>query len=105
VRIKVRGGTAAHGEPSLCETCRWSTIVRGTTLRDEIVECDALSYRNKRVTFPVASCSRYVNRNHPTIREMEQTAWLLRSDPHRNQIGFVHSSRFTDDERYVLEED
>jgi hypothetical protein len=36
---------------------------------------------------------------------MEETAWLLRSDPHRKQVGFVHSSRLTDDERYVLEED
>jgi len=36
---------------------------------------------------------------------MEQTAWVLRSDPHRNQMGFVRSSRLTDEERYVLDED
>jgi len=36
---------------------------------------------------------------------MEEIAWILRSDPRRNQAGFVHSSKLTDDERYVLQED
>jgi len=36
---------------------------------------------------------------------MEDTAWVLRSDPRRQQIGFVHASKLTDDERYVLQED
>jgi hypothetical protein len=36
---------------------------------------------------------------------MEDLAWILRSDPHRNQVGFVRSSRLTDEERYVLDED
>ena len=104
MRIKVRGGTVAHDQRSLCETCRWSTIIRGVRLQDEIVECSQLYGRNQRVLFPVTSCSRHVDRNHPTIREMEDMAWLLRSDPHR-KLGFVHSSRVTDDERYVVEED
>ena len=104
MRIKVRGGTIADAQRSLCETCRWATIVRGARLGDEIVECAQLWYRNQRVPFPVASCSRYVNYNHPTIREMEETAWLLRSDPHK-QVGFVHASRLSDEERYVIEED
>ena len=105
MRIKVRGGTVDHGQRSLCETCRWSTVIRGARLGDEIVECGELSYSNRRVPFPVTSCSRYVDRNHPGIREMEETAWILRSDPQRNQAGFVRSSRLNDDERYVLEED
>jgi hypothetical protein len=105
VQIKVRGGTVAQNERPLCETCRWSTIIRGVRFGDEIVECGQLSYRNQRVPFPVVSCTGYANRNHPSIREMEETAWLLRSDPRRNQVGFVHSSRLSDEERYVLEED
>jgi hypothetical protein len=42
---------------------------------------------------------------HPSIREMEETAWLLRSDARRNQIGFVQGFRLRDEERFVLEED
>jgi hypothetical protein len=105
VRIKVRGGTLAGGEKSLCETCRWSTIIRGLRLQDEIVECKQLSFDNPRVPFPVAFCSDYANRNHPSIREMEETAWILRSDPHRHQIGFVRASRLSEEERHKLEED
>ena len=105
MRIKIRGGTVNHGEPSLCETCRWSTVIRGAKLGDEIVECDQLSYRNQRVPFPVVSCTRYSDRRLASVKEMEDLAWILRSDPHRNEVGFVRSSRLTDEERYVLDED
>lgn len=105
MRIKIRGGTADHGQRSLCETCRWATVIRGTRLDDEIVHCAQLSWKNQRVTFPVVSCSSYGDRRRPTVREMEEIAWILRSDPQRNKIGFVRSSRLSDAERYVLEED
>jgi hypothetical protein len=105
VRINVRGGTVDHGQRSLCETCRWATIIRGTRLEDEIVECSELGYHDRRIRFAVTSCSGYSDRRRPSLREMEETAWILRSDPHRNQVGFVRSSRLTDEERYVLEED
>ena len=40
MRVKIRGGTVNHGDPSLCSTCRFATIVKGQRLRDEIGECD-----------------------------------------------------------------
>jgi hypothetical protein len=80
-------------------------VIRGLRLGEEIVECLQLSYKNQRVPFPVASCSGYMNRNHPSLREMEETAWILRSDPLRRQVGFVHASRLADEERHVLEEE
>jgi hypothetical protein len=104
VRIKVRGGTADHAQRSLCESCRWSTVIRGKKLGDEIVECGQL-YEERRIAFSVASCTGYNDRNRPSLREMEELAWILRSDPVRNQVGFVRSSRLSNDERYVLEED
>jgi hypothetical protein len=105
VRIKIRGGTANQDEPSLCESCRWSIIIRGAKLQEQIVECNQLSYRDQRVTFPVVSCTRYSDRRLASVQEMEAIAWILRSDPHRNQVGFVRAGRLTDEERYVLEED
>ena len=104
MRIKVRGGTVDHGKQSLCESCRWSTIIRGTRLGDTIVECSALSYRNRRVPFPVTSCSGYGNRNEASLRDMEEIAWILRSDAHRTKVGFIRSDKLPDEERYVLEE-
>ena len=105
MRIKVRGGTVDHGQQSLCEGCRWSTVIRGARLGEQIVECDQLSYPNRRVLFPVRSCSRYGNRNEASLRDMEEIAWILRSDAHRTKVGFIWSSRLTDEERYVLDED
>ena len=105
MRIKVQGGTIDHGQRSLCETCRWSTIIRGPKLGDQIVECSRLSFENQRVPFPVTSCSSYGDRSRPSLREMEEIAWILRSDPLRNQVGFIRSSRLSDEERYVLEDE
>jgi hypothetical protein len=51
------------------------------------------------------SCSDYRHRNQPTIEDMLKTAWVLRLDSRQKQIGFVHSSKLTDDERESLQED
>ena len=99
MRVKVRGGTVEHGQPTLCLSCRSATIVKGPRLRDEIVECSRLIAR---ITFPVSSCNSYINATHPTIREMEETAWVLRSDLRRNEVGFVKASKLKPQERYVL---
>jgi hypothetical protein len=105
VRIKVRGGTVDHGQPSLCESCRWSAVIRGARLGEQIVECNQLSYLNQRVPFPVTSCSRYGDRNSASLRDMEEIAWVLRSDALRSKVGFIQSHKLTDEERFVLDED
>jgi hypothetical protein len=104
MRIKVHGGTA-QGGGSLCYTCRHADIIRGARLRDEIIECGMLSYHHNRITFPVTSCSSYVDSNHPSLREMEEIAWVLRTDAHRKQVGFVHAQKLPERDRYVLDED
>jgi hypothetical protein len=100
MRIKVRGGTASNGEPSLCLTCRFATVVKGASLRDEIVECSQLSYGRNRVTFPVTQCTEYSDRRQPSLRAMEEIAWVLRSDPKKNTIGFVKRAELTCRERF-----
>ena len=99
MRLKIRGGTVEHGQPSLCLTCRSATIVKGPSLRDEIVECSLL---RGPIGFPVTSCNSYINSTHPTIREMEEIAWVLRSDLKTKTIGFVKASTLKRQERYVL---
>lgn len=105
MRLKIRGGTVQHGEPSLCLSCKHATVVKGQSLRHEVVECGQLSSDHNLIGFPVASCSGYVDRTHPSLREMEEIAWILRTDPKRKQIGFVHSRELKATERYVLQED
>lgn len=105
MRVKIRGGTASHGDPSLCLTCRFATVVKGTSLRDEIVECSQLSYGRNRITFPVTVCTEYSDRRQPSLRAMEEIAWVLRSDPKKNRIGFVKRAELTRRERLELDDD
>ena len=105
MRVKIRGGTASNGEPSLCLTCRFATVVKGASLRDEIVEYSQLSYGRNRITFPVTVCTQYSDRRQPSLRAMEEIAWVLRSDPKRNTIGFVKRTELTCRERFVLDDD
>src|SRR5258708_1506099 len=105
MRVKIRGGTVVHGDPPLCQTCRYATIGKGPTLGDEIIECASLTYGRGRITFPVTYCTAYSDRRQPSIREMEEIAWILRSDPKRKEVGFVSASKLRVGDRYVLVED
>ena len=102
MRIKIRGGTVQHGESSLCMACRYATVVKGQSLREEIVQCDRLSEGHNLVRFPVTFCTGYVDRRHPSIREMEDLAWILRTDAARKQIGFIQARKLEPKDRYVL---
>jgi len=101
MRLKIQDGTADNGGPALCLTCRHATIVKGRSLNDEIIECDRLS-DGTRITFSVTSCSEYADRRRASLYEMEQIAWILRSDPKKNTIGFVKASELR---RFVVSDD
>jgi len=104
MRIKIHGGTVQGSDAPLCHTCRHAVVVRGGRLNDEVVECRMLD-EPRRISFPVTFCTDYVNREHPTIREMEEIAWVLRSDAHRKTVGFVPSRKLKPEERFVLDDD
>ncbi|HEY7575559.1 MAG TPA: hypothetical protein VIB08_10380 [Thermoanaerobaculia bacterium] len=104
MRVKVQDGTPHHGEPSLCVSCRNATFVRGPRLEDEIVECSELWSDRKFVRFPVRACSSYSDRRQPTLRDMEDAAWILRTSGKTSRIGFVRAKDLKKDERHVLSE-
>ena len=91
MRFKIQGGTADNSQSTLCLTCRFSTVVRGRSINDEIIVCSRLPERT-RITFTVVSCSDYTDRRRGALHEMEEIAWILRSDPKKNTIGFVKAS-------------
>ena len=91
MRLKIQGGTADNSQPTLCLTCRFATIVKGRSMNDEIIECSRLSDHG-RITFTVTSCSAYTDRRRAALHEMEEIAWILRSDPKKNSVGFVKAS-------------
>jgi len=105
MRLRIEGGTARHDQTSLCHSCRFATVVKGVSLREEIVECRRLSEPRNRIVFPVTFCNGYIDRTHPSVQEMEDIAWVLRSDLKRNQMGFVKASDLKPKDRHVLNDD
>ena len=91
MHLKIHGGTAPGNSHSLCHTCRYSTIVRGTRSNEELIECSRLGDET-RIKFAVKSCSVYSDRATPSLDHMEDIAWLLRTDVKRKHLGFVRAS-------------
>lgn len=104
MRLKIHGGTITDGKTPLCTTCRWATIIRGAKLSDEITACGRLAERD-RITFPVASCSSYSDRTRASLHDLEDIAWVLRSDRRTKKIGFVRARDLQPADRHVLDDD
>jgi hypothetical protein len=105
MRIKIRGGTAQHGETSLCVTCRYATVIHGTRLGEMVVDFGRLYGSYSRINFTVSSCTAYADRRQPSIREMEEIAWVLRTDAKKKSIGFIQAKELKPKDRYVLDDD
>ena len=98
MRIKVHNGTVSTSESSLCNTCRHSTIIRGRSLDEEIVQCQAVAMRVTQVTFKVTFCSAYSDARLPTYVQMLEDAWILQPGSKKRPSGFVRSSELRDEE-------
>jgi len=53
----------------------------------------------------VASCTGYADRSLPSLYDLEDVAWVLRSDARTKKIGFVRARDLKYAERHVLDED
>jgi hypothetical protein len=84
MHIKVRGGTVSEGEPALCATCRYATVIRGRSLREEIVECSQLADGHGRITFPVTRCAKYL---HRPGEETEQASQIGLDEPPAHRLA------------------
>jgi len=100
MRIKIYGGTAPSSETSLCESCRASRIVRGRTLDEEIVFCDAMAMSPVRIAFKVTDCSSYDDQRLPTYAQLAHQAWILAPATRRRPAGFVRAADLPAVERY-----
>ena len=96
--LKVYGGTVTHDGETLCAHCRFSRIVRGQRLEEELVFCDAPSLNAVRITFKVTSCTNFVDEREPTYHELLDKAWILRPRTKGRAAGFVRASELRPDE-------
>lgn len=96
MHTKVHGGTVSHSDAGLCTTCSHSTIIRGRTLDEEIVECHASLMHGRRIPFKVTSCTAYADVRQPSYIDMVHTAWILRPGTRRRPAGFIRGSDLED---------
>jgi len=71
---------------NLCETCKYSSIVKGCRYKDQIIYCNEMG---KDILFPVNECSSYATKNAQSLYEMKQVAWILTTKGKGKEIGFV----------------
>ena len=102
MNLKIHGGTPRHAGPSLCHQCKFATVVRGERTNEEILRCGML---RERVTFRVTSCTSFLDQHHPSVYEMEEIAWVLRTDATRKRVGFVHAKKLPWNERHVIDDE
>src|SRR5215472_7279353 len=87
VSIKVKGGTP-QGCESLCRTCSHGHIIKGFCASQEEVFC-RFFYIEREIRFPVMECTFYEDRRLASKKEMEEIAWILRTDMPRRRVGFI----------------
>lgn len=98
MHLKIRNGTVPNSNSNLCASCRHSTITRGRTLDEEMVQCHATPMKSFRVTFKVTSCSSYSDARLPTYLEMMEVAWILQPGSKRRPAGFIRGSELRAEE-------
>lgn len=96
MRVNVQDGTVVHSGRSLCGTCCHSTVIRGRSLDEEIVECHISGLQGRRIPFSVTSCTSYADARLPSYMDMVRTAWVL--NPYRTKrraAGFVRGDELS----------
>lgn len=102
MRISVLGGTLPSGEESLCDSCSFGHKVQGPRPSDRIMECGRINGPKAFIQFPVKECTEYYKRGTPTLRDMEDLAWVLRTGRHGREIGFVKPKDLGLEEKHKL---
>ena len=102
MRVKVYGGTMSDSGETLCSTCSRSTITRGRSLDEEIIDCHIIGLGSRRITFRVISCSGYNDARLPSMMELLENAWVLRRGSKRRPAGFIHGRDLREEELSAL---
>jgi hypothetical protein len=63
-------------------------VRRGAADSDEHVYCTLIE---REVRTRVVECNRYTDRTQPSLWNLQQIAWVLRTDSKRQKLGFIHA--------------
>ena len=102
----VRGGTI--GGIPLCRTCRNATYIQGAAESQRLLMCGEFSgYDDKKpMPFEAYECSVYEDKRLPSKRDLEDTAWILRTNPkQKGTLGFFSPQQLRELRREKLIDD
>lgn len=100
MRINVRGGTA-QGGAHLCETCSHAWTRKGQRFREEETFC-TFAPEGEKVKFRVSECNQYRHKNEPSLYDMKEIAWAIRTSGGRT-IGLVPPTKQSPEEKQEIE--
>lgn len=83
LRLKV-DKASQDGTTDLCPSCVHATVA---VMRNNS-EARHCGYMERAIDGPVAKCSKYYSSTAPSLRGMEDIAWILRTDKKR-VVGFM----------------
>jgi hypothetical protein len=87
---KVYGGTRSD-QVRLCDTCHRATIMQGPAESQELVMCALV---NAPTPFRVVQCSDYSDKRLPSLHDMKEVAWILRTDQSGRKVGFLSAEQW-----------
>ena len=86
----VEGGTPT-GQP-LCRTCRNAHLSQGLSASSCRLYCIALPSKPIELKFEAYECTSYDDKRLPLMYQMEELAWIFKTDVKTREIGFVSPS-------------
>jgi len=89
----------------LCRTCRNATYIQGHAESQRMLYCAQVSGFDSKSPMPFEAyeCSEYEDKRLPSKRDMEDTAWILRTNPkQKGTLGFFSPSQLRELRREKL---
>lgn len=92
ISIKVINGTRPGDGKSLCTSCRYGKFAKGESESEVHFDCDGFTEAPK--FKKITECNQYVNKSLPSMRDMQDLAWILVTDRNRQKIGFQQAKEW-----------
>lgn len=83
-RLNVVQGTVNESKPSLCRTCRNLSSMNGPAESQRVFWCA----RFGKLHFEAYHCSSYADKRTPSLQDMYDLAWQLRSDDDKKKMSW-----------------
>lgn len=90
--LKFKGSTPASHQEDLCASCSSRVFIEGANgSRESYKGCTRIGRDEgvRRVPEIVVNCSLYTNGAAPSLYDMKQIAWELKTSNDKKQIGFM----------------